>query len=48
MLTSARDGDDHYQDETRLQATLSALYQQIRSYPETYGAIAGKKGKENS
>lgn len=32
-----------YQDETRLRTTLSALYQQTKSYAETYGAIAGKK-----
>ncbi|WP_088889830.1 type I-D CRISPR-associated protein Cas7/Csc2 [Leptolyngbya ohadii] len=37
-----------YQDETRLQSTLTALYQQTKSYAETYGAIAGKKGKKNS
>ena len=34
-----------YQDEEKLQATLSALYQQTQTYAETYGAIAGKKGK---
>lgn len=34
-----------YQDETRLQATLTTLYQQTKSYAETYGAIAGKKKK---
>ena len=34
-----------YQDETRLQATLTNLYQQTKSYAETYGAIASKKKK---
>lgn len=34
-----------YQDETRLRTTLNALYQQTKSYAETYGAIAGKKKK---
>jgi CRISPR-associated protein Csc2 len=34
-----------YQDEEKLQAILSALYQQTQTYAETYGAIAGKKGK---
>ncbi|HEY9601320.1 MAG TPA: type I-D CRISPR-associated protein Cas7/Csc2 [Allocoleopsis sp.] len=34
-----------YQDEEKLQATLTALYQQTQTYAETYGAIAGKKGK---
>ncbi|MBD2458956.1 type I-D CRISPR-associated protein Cas7/Csc2 [Nostoc sp. FACHB-87] len=34
-----------YQDETRLRDTLTSLYQQTKSYAETYGAIAGKKGK---
>lgn len=34
-----------YQDEEKLQATLTALYQQTQAYAETYGAIAGKKGK---
>lgn len=34
-----------YQDEEKLQATLSALYQQTQTYAETYGAISGKKGK---
>lgn len=37
-----------YQDETRLQSTLTTLYQQTKSYAETYGAIAGKKGKGKS
>ena len=32
-----------YQDEVRLQATLTALYQQTQTYAETYGASAGKK-----
>ena len=32
-----------YQDEARLQPTLTELYQQTKSYAETYGAIAGKK-----
>ncbi len=35
-----------YQDETKLQTTLSALYQQTQIYAQTYGAIAGKKGKK--
>ena len=34
-----------YQDEARLQPTLTELYQQTKSYAETYGAIAGKKKK---
>lgn len=34
-----------YQDETRLRDTLTNLYQQTQVYAETYGAIAGKKGK---
>ncbi len=34
-----------YQDETRASATLTTLYQQTKSYAETYGAIAGKKSK---
>ncbi|QFS51956.1 type I-D CRISPR-associated protein Cas7/Csc2 [Nostoc sphaeroides] len=34
-----------YQDETRLRDTLTNLYQQTKVYAETYGAIAGKKGK---
>ncbi|BAY37551.1 CRISPR-associated protein Csc2 [Nostoc sp. NIES-2111] len=34
-----------YQDETRLRETLTNLYQQTKTYAETYGAIAGKKGK---
>ncbi|MEH2411440.1 type I-D CRISPR-associated protein Cas7/Csc2 [Nostoc sp.] len=34
-----------YQDETRLRDTLTTLYQQTKIYAETYGAIAGKKGK---
>lgn len=34
-----------YQDETRLRDTLTTLYQQTKTYAETYGAIAGKKGK---
>ncbi|BAT54670.1 CRISPR-associated protein Csc2 [Nostoc sp. NIES-3756] len=34
-----------YQDETRLRDTLTNLYQQTKIYAETYGAIAGKKGK---
>lgn len=34
-----------YQDEDRLQPTLTELYQQTKSYAETYGAIAGKKKK---
>jgi len=34
-----------YQDETRLRDTLINLYQQTKTYAETYGAIAGKKGK---
>lgn len=37
-----------YQDETRLRATLTTLYQQTKSYAETYGAIAGKKSKGKS
>ena len=34
-----------YQNEARLQQTLTQLYQQTKSYAETYGAIAGKKKK---
>ncbi len=34
-----------YQDEAKLTATLTALYQQTQTYAETYGAIAGKKKK---
>ena len=36
-----------YQDEAKLQATLTALYQQTQTYAETYGAKTneGKKGK---
>jgi CRISPR-associated protein Csc2 len=34
-----------YQDEACLQTTLTTLYQQTKSYAETYGAIAGKKKK---
>ncbi|MCF4966698.1 type I-D CRISPR-associated protein Cas7/Csc2 [Nostoc sp. CMAA1605] len=34
-----------YQDETQLRDTLNTLYQQTKVYAETYGAIAGKKGK---
>lgn len=34
-----------YQDETSLRDTLTNLYQQTKIYAETYGAIAGKKGK---
>lgn len=34
-----------YQDEAKLTSTLTALYQQTQTYAETYGAIAGKKGK---
>lgn len=34
-----------YQDEARLQPTLTELYQQTKSYAETYGAITGKKKK---
>lgn len=39
-----------YQDETRLSATLSTLYEQTKKYAETYGAIAnaGKKGKSKA
>ncbi len=35
-----------YQDETRLQQTLTALYQQTKSYAETYGALTKGKGKK--
>ncbi len=34
-----------YQDEAKLQATLTTLYRQTQTYAETYGAIAGRKGK---
>ncbi|AUT00478.1 type I-D CRISPR-associated protein Cas7/Csc2 [Nostoc sp. CENA543] len=34
-----------YQDETQLRDTLNTLYQQTKTYAETYGVIAGKKGK---
>lgn len=34
-----------YQDENRLQETLTALYQQTKSYAETYGALTKEKGK---
>lgn len=34
-----------YQDKTRLRDTLTTLYQQTQTYAQTYGAIAGKKGK---
>lgn len=34
-----------YQDETSLRTTLTTLYQQTKSYAETYGAIALKKKK---
>jgi CRISPR-associated protein Csc2 len=34
-----------YQDEIKLRDTLNTLYQQTKTYAETYGAIAGKKGK---
>ncbi len=37
-----------YQDEAKLQETLSTLYQQTQSYAETYGAIAGKKKGKKS
>ncbi len=36
-----------YQDETRLTATISALYEQTKKYAGEYGAIAGK-GKKAS
>jgi CRISPR-associated protein Csc2 len=36
-----------YQDETKLATTISALYQQTKTYSETYGAFSGgKKGKK--
>ena len=36
-----------YQDEAKLTATISGLYQQTKTYAETYGAFAsGKKGKK--
>lgn len=34
-----------YQDEARLQPTLTALYQQTKSYAETYGAFYDNKKK---
>lgn len=34
-----------YQNETSLRDTLTTLYQQTKTYAETYGASAGKKGK---
>ena len=34
-----------YQDETRLRETLTTLYQQTKSYAETYGALTKEKGK---
>ena len=34
-----------YQDETRLQETLTKLYQQTESYAKTYGALTKEKGK---
>ncbi|WP_414526649.1 type I-D CRISPR-associated protein Cas7/Csc2 [Nodularia chucula] len=37
-----------YQDETQLRETLTTLYQQTQTYAQTYGAIAGKKGKNKS
>lgn len=42
-----------YQDETRLRETLTTLYQQTKSYAETYGALTTKekgknKGKSSS
>jgi CRISPR-associated protein Csc2 len=39
---------DIYQNETRLRETLNTLYQQTKTYAETYGAVAGKKGKSKS
>ena len=36
-----------YQDEAKLTATISTLYQQTKTYAETYGAFSGgKKGKK--
>jgi CRISPR-associated protein Csc2 len=36
-----------YQDELKLSATISALYQQTKAYSEAYGAFSGgKKGKK--
>lgn len=34
-----------YQDETQLTDTLSTLYQQTKTYAETYGALTKEKGK---
>lgn len=34
-----------YQNETRLQETLTKLYQQTETYAKTYGALAKEKGK---
>jgi CRISPR-associated protein Csc2 len=34
-----------YQDETLLQQTISSLYQQTKTYAETYGAVAKKAKK---
>ena len=34
-----------YQDETRLRETLTTLYEQTKSYAETYGALTKEKGK---
>ena len=35
-----------YQDEAKLQATLTALYQQTQTYAETFGAHAKETGKK--
>lgn len=37
-----------YQDETRLRTTLTTLYQQTKSYAETYGALTKDKNKRKS
>jgi CRISPR-associated protein Csc2 len=34
-----------YQDETQLQSTITTLYQQTKTYAETYGAAAKKSKK---
>lgn len=37
-----------YQDEARLQETLTKLYNQTQKYSQTYGALANKKNKGKS
>lgn len=37
-----------YQDETQLLETLSALYEQTKTYANSYGAFSGKKDKDKN